>query len=184
MKLNRWTACAAAALTTTIFSLILSGCGGGGQKTHELDSRYYGDLYGVQTVPVNQETSVAVDTWIEVSWPDPNYPPPSNFTVSVEKEESPNVWGGIHTVQRDDYSKPDAGEWWFEPSNPLSTDTWYRIIVKDDSGRQAISYFQTILSDRSGISSLSKTSTKTYKPANATSSGADGAVEHLIKISK
>lgn len=187
MKLNRWAVSAVSAITTVIFMLILSGCGGGGEKTHNLDSPYRGDLYGVETQPADQETNVAVDSWIRVYWPHANYPPPATFTVSVEKEESPNQWGAIHTIQSDS-SDPTNGEWWFEPANQFSTDTWYKIIVKDDIGRTSTSYFYTVSAARSGVSGLGTTpqttTGKAYKPTNAKSIGGEGALEHVIKTGK
>ena len=188
MKLNRGTANAATAIVTISILLILAGCGGGGQKTHDVSSPYRGDLYGVETQPRDREVGIAVDSWIEVYWPHSQYPPPATFTVSVEKEESPNEWGGIHTIQKDDSSDPDNGVWWFEPAGDFSPDTCYRITVKDDAGRQSMSYFRTIATTRSAISTFSAPSpdaaAKTYKPANATSSTAAGELEHVIKTGK
>ena len=188
MKLNRCAANTTIAITTFACLLILSGCGGGGKKTQQLDSPYRGDLYGVEMQPTNQETDIALDSWIRVYWPHADYPPPAQFTVSVDKEESANVWGAIHTKMNNDATHPANGDWWFEPESNFSPNTWYRITVKDDAGRQSMFYFRTIVASRSIASSLSATSTdaaaKTYKPLNATSSTSAGALEHVIKTVK
>lgn len=176
MKLSRWTFNSACAITTIIFILFLSGCGGGGKTTQTMDSPYTGDLYGVETEPTNQETDIAVDSWIHVYWPHTDYPPPETFTVKVEKEESTNQWGAIHTVQDDKSSDSTNGSWWFAPVNNFSTDTWYRIVITDDSGRTAISYFKTTSSSKGIIDNL-----KTYKPANTNNPTGEDLIEHSIK---
>jgi|GEM_PF-1172393 len=165
----------------------LAGCGGGGAVTHSVDSPWYGDLYGVATEPHNNETGIATsraDSWIHVFWPDPHFPPPANFTVTVEKEESPDNWGGIHTTLSAANSDPAGGSWWFQPESDFSPGTWYRITISVPGVRYpAVAYFQTA-GTRAPLGALGTKPEpgKSYRPAG--SADAVGAAETVHTITR
>lgn len=187
MKTPRPAAFAAAILAALII-IAAAGCGGG-SKTQEVVTPYDGHLYGVETVPEMLDEDVPLDAWINVYWPDPSYPPPTQFTVRVEKLDGGN-WGGIHTNQLDQYSDPAGGSWWFAPVNNFSQFTWYRIVITDSLNREAIVYFKTsdwiegsLSVNRAAPGATGKAGTIGYRPAGAGGLQPTGAgtIDHLIK---
>jgi hypothetical protein len=166
----------------------LTGCGGGGSVTHDVASPWYGDLYGVATQPSDGERNIETsraDSWIHVYWPDSHHPPPANFTVTVEKEEHPDDWGGIHTTLSVADSDPDGGSWWFQAENDFSPGTWYRITISVPGMRYpAVAYFQTAGTRDGTVSALGTTPEpgKSYRPAG--SADAQGTAETVHTITK
>lgn len=179
-------AAALVALLCMVFAL--AGCGGGGAISHKVTSPWYGDLYGVETEPHDGERDIATsraESWIHVYWPNPHYPPPKNFTVTVEKEEHPDDWGGIHTTLSVADSDPRGGSWWFQPENDFSPGTWYRIVISVPGVRRpAIAYFRTAGTRDAAVSSLATKPEpgKSYRPAG--SADAQGAAETVHTITR
>lgn len=180
---------APAAAVAIAVVLLVGGCGGGGggAKTHDVRSPWDGTLAGFATEPVDEETNIAVDTWVHVFWPDENFPPPARFTFRLEKEERPGDWGGIHTVIDWETSDPEGGSWWFAPVRLLSRGTWYRIVLTDTfSGDLAYSYFQTTFSLLSTSERSVETAAadgKRYRPTGkegAAAPAGPGQIEHTI----
>ncbi len=168
--------------------VVVAVCGcGGGSVTHKVESPWYGDLYGVATEPSDGETNIETsrtDSWIHVYWPNPNYPPPADFTVSVEKEENPDDWGGIHTVLSDEDSNPTGGSWWFQPANDFSPGTWYRIVISAPSAKySAIAYFKTAGTRDTTVSNLTAKAGagSSYRPKGSGDAAGESATKHSIK---
>lgn len=171
-----------------LLAAAIAGCGGSGgsKKTHNLNSPWYGDLRGIDTEPYDEETNIATDSWIHVFWPDSNYPPPRTFTVRLEKEERPGVWGAVHTIYKSRNSDPEGGSWWFEPRSYFSYLTWYRIVVTDTGGGIYMAYFRTSATRApavlSGDDAAGEPESR-YRPAGAEDappSGEQGATQHTI----
>ncbi len=183
-----------AALAAAAALIIVFAAGCGGSKSHDIESPWDGRLYGVATSPADNDRAVPLDAWILVEWPDPNYPPPAEFTVRLEKEETPDNWGGINSTLREDFSSSVDGIWWFEPSSNFSPFTWYRIIIRDNRNREAIVYFRTsdwIEGDLSvsraapgSKSDQSKATAAGYRPLGAQKApenAGKGSVDHIIR---
>jgi hypothetical protein len=178
----------AAAFVPILYVLfVLSGCGGGGATSHTVASPWYGDLYGVATEPHDGETGIMTsraDSWIHVFWPDAHYPPPASLTVTVQKEETPDNWGGIHTVMSAADSDPEGGSWWFQPENDFSPGTWYRIVVSVPGVRfPAIAYFRTAGTRDGAVSALGTKPEpgKSYRPAGKADAAGEAETTHEIK---
>jgi hypothetical protein len=179
------------AVPTLLALLAIAGCGGGGGKTQVVTSPWYGDLYGVATQPEDGETGIAISrsvSWIHVFWPDHNYPPPPVFTMTVEKEETANNWGLIHTTKDAASSDPVGGSWWFAPESDFSPGTWYRItITVPGLTNAAVAYFQTA-GTRSGTvgapGTKSPTDGKSYRPAGNGNAVGETSATHTISRSK
>lgn len=174
-----------------LFALvIIAGCGGGGATTHVVASPWYGDLYGVATLPADGETNIEtsrIDSWIRVFWPNEDYPPPATFTMTVEKEETPDNWGAIHTTKSDADSDPEGGSWWFQPESDFSPGTWYRITISVPGVRYpAVAYFQTAGTRSSAVSSLSTKAEpgKSYRPAGKADAAGETSATHTIDRAK
>ena len=167
--------------------LVTAGCGGGvtGRKTHDVYTPYDGSVFDVATAPSDGEDNIARDSWINVFWPE--FPPPAEFTVRLEKEERPGEWGGVHTVLRHE-SQPENGDWWFAPTSLFSLNTWYRIIIRDVNTEETVTHFfyTGILLSRSESTkpSAETTAAKKYRPKGAEDAplpSEEGAVEHTIR---
>ena len=110
-----------------------------------VSSPWYGDLFGVATLPRDGETDISTDTWFNVSWPDPQYPPLAQFSVHLEVQNSQGNWTDVSIIQSDEYSDPATGIWWFQPNNILNTGTKYRIVITSPGlMHSAIAQFQTV----------------------------------------
>lgn len=180
----------AAAFIPLLYVLfVLSGCGGGA-VSHDVASPWYGDLFGVTTEPHDGETNIETsraNSWIHVFWSDSRYPPPANFTVTVEKEESPDNWGGIHTVLSAADSHPERGDWWFQPENDFSPGTWYRITISVPGVRYpAIAYFKTAGTRDGAVSALGTKPVpgKSYRPAGKADAAGQAEAVHTINRAK
>lgn len=181
----------AAAAISLLAIIVLAGCGGGGGSLNSnVTSPWNGSLSGVATEPNDGETNIAtsrIDSWIHVYWPDANFPPPPEFTVSVEKEETPGNWGGIHTRLSVSQSDPNGGSWWFQPGSDFSPHANYRIIIQASGETSVINYFQTgsSLSMSAGPSARSTSGVvKTHRPALAGDATGEDSVTHTIKVAK
>lgn len=170
--------------------ILAAGCGGGGgNKTQGITSPYRGSLAGVETQPADQETNIATDSWVRVYWPNDGLPPPALFTVRMEKEQSPDVWGAIHTVLDANSSDAFNGSWWFKPTSLFSPNTWYRVIITVDANHQVMAYFQTAPAIVGAARALDAgvNAGKKYRPAgaeNAPLTGEPGSVDHVIAARK
>ena len=175
-------------ITIAVFLALATivGCGGGGGTTHNVSSPWYGDLYGVSTEPSDGQTRVETsrtDSWIHVFWPDSHFAPPSNFTVTVEKEENPDDWGAIHTTLSNADSDPTHGSWWFQPNSDFSPNTWYRIIISVPGVQNsAVAYFQTTDVRSGTVSALSTRAPegKAFRPAGKGDATGESADTHVI----
>lgn len=177
MKISDITKAAAA----IIIVALLAGCGGGGSKSQGMTSPWNGTLRGVATLPENNDTGVPTDAWIQVSWPDERYPPPASFTVTLEKEESYERWGRVHTIYSKSDSDPRGGVWWFQPSNQLSPGIRYRITISIPKTSQLIrAYFFTGGYGHVGELQKSLAAPSTYKPVGATKAEGEPAESHTI----
>jgi hypothetical protein len=192
MKHTKLAVSSAAAIVALFVLLMVAGCGGGagsGKITNDITSPYYGAMGGVLTVPADNDMDVPKDAWIRVYWPDP-LTPPREFTVRLEKEETPGNWGGVHTTLRGDFSYPADADWWFEPTSNFSPFTWYRIVIQAPGETTVMSYFYTNdewddLSMSNSTRSLSTNQTsKSYRPAGATKGAGEGSTSHTITVSK
>lgn len=184
MKTTRIAVYAAAVIALFFALAMISGCGGG-SKRQSIITPFRGSLQGVATIPGDidvgiEDTNVPVNAWIRVYWPTDGYPPPREFTVRVEKEQSPDVWGGIHTKLSALDSDPQNGSWWFEPVSEFSPFTWYRIIIRAAGENPVYVYFKT--NDTHELSlTRSVSATKLYRPARSGSADGEDSVEHTIK---
>jgi len=187
MRSTRFALFAAAAILSLFALLTISGCGGGsgsgGKINNSVSSPWHGTLAGVATKPVDDQSNIALDSWIEVYWPDPNLEPPRSFNVRLEKEETPNNWGGVHTRLRSGDSDPTGGDWWLEPVNHFSAYTWYRIVI-EANGERAIAMFMTgkdfSRAVASATRSLEASNAKFYQPAGPTKIISEDGVTHTI----
>lgn len=176
---------AAAFVSGLLVIVALGGCGGGA-VTHVVASPWYGDLYGVATEPSDGERNIETsraDSWVHVFWPDRRYPPPASFTVTVEKEESPDDWGGIHTVLSAADSDPEGGSWWFQPENDFSPGTWYRITISVPGvTRSAVAYFRTAGTRDAAVSALATKAEpgNSYRPAGKADAQGTPETVHTI----
>lgn len=161
-------------------SAAIAGCGGG-SKTHWIYSDYNGSVRGVETAPPDNDTNVAVDTWIKVYWPYSYYAPPSRFSFTLEKETSGNTYKPVKTIEVVEDSDPYRGYWWFAPEHHLNYSTYYRITITDNSGKRYRSYFRTE-SGRSRAASAEPD--KNYRPEGAENKSPTGtpADTHMIEV--
>lgn len=182
MKTTKLAAYAAAVIPLLFALTFIAGCGGGnGTIGHTIVTPFHGALAGAATEPVDGDTNIETshtDSWIHVFWPNAGSPPPSTFTVTVEKEERPGVYGGIHTVLSLAQSDPIGGSWWFQPVNDFSPDTWYRITIKVPGEDPGYAFFQTASTlGRSGALAAPKG----YRPAGTGDAvGGESSVTHTI----
>lgn len=186
MKGTRFAAYAAIAIALLVVSMV-AGCGGGGKISNGVISPYHGSLAGMATEPSDQETNIETSrdtSWIHVYWPTDGYPPPALFTVTVEKEESADQWGGIHTTLSLSQSDPINGTWWFQPASDFSPNTWYRIIIQTEGENPVVHYFQTAgtLAMSSGLSTRSAGALKGHRPAAAGDANGEDSVTHTITV--
>lgn len=184
MKTTRIAVYAAAVIALFFALATICGCGGGGGKgnriSHGISSPYYGTLAGVATEPLDNEIGIEtsrLDSWIHVFWPDEDFPPPHSFSVMVEKEETPDHWGGIHTTYSKADSDPTGGSWWFQPESNFSPSTWYRITITVTGENPVVHYFQT-------AGNLNRSSTlstgKAYRPAGKADAVGETSAKHTI----
>lgn len=193
MKATRFAAYAAAVIAV-LAVLVVSGCGGGGgsKLNNTVTTHWYGSLDGVLTSPPNKalvdypdvyDDDVPLNAWIEVYWPI-NYDPPRQFTVSLEKEQTPGNWGGVHTRYSAVNSDPANADWWFQPTSNFSPFTSYRIIIRAQGESPVIIYFAT--GDWYDTMTLSRSAASTtkaagkYLPANPNDTSGEDAVTHTI----
>ncbi|MGI6295778.1 MAG: hypothetical protein ACOX3G_06780 [Armatimonadota bacterium] len=160
-----------------LFIGLIAGCGGGGSKSQTGESPWYGSLLGVATTPEDGDHYVPVDAWIHIYWPDSRFPPPQTFRLVLEKGESGDRWGAVHTKYSKADSDPAGGSWWFEPSSQFSPNTWYRITltIPNRPSERVVAYFYTgggYYGVQGQKSSPSDKPGKSYRPEGATS--ADG----------
>ena len=192
MKDTRLAVYAAAAIVLLFALLTVSGCGGGvggGKVSNTITTPWNGYLDGIATQPSDGETNIAtsrIDSWIHVYWPDTNFPPPPRFTVSVEKEETPGVWGGIHTKLSSSQSDPNGGSWWFQPDSDFSPFTWYRIIVSAPGETSYVAEFETgaAMNLSRSASSSSVGVQKAHRPARAGDADGESSIVHTITRGK
>jgi len=187
MKSTRFAAYAAAVIALLFALVIIGGCGGGA-KTQVVKSPWYGDLYGVATGPEDGDTAAPIDAWIRVYWPDSNYPPPATFTMTLEKEESLDNWGLVHTTLDNATSDPEGGLWWFQPVSNFSPGTWYRITISVPGfTNSAVAYFQTAGTRGAAVSSLgtkAPANGKSYRPAGSANATGETSATHTINVKK
>lgn len=188
MKSTRFAAYAAAVIPLLIALVIIGGCGGGGSTRQVVSSPWYGDLLGVATQPSDGDTGIETSraiSWIHVYWPDPNYPPPATFTMTVQKEETLGNWGAVHTVLDNATSDPAGGSWWFQPESDFSPGTGYRITITVPGLRYpAVAYFQTAGIRAGTVGSLgtkAPASVKSYRPAGKADAAGEAGATHTIK---
>jgi hypothetical protein len=190
MKHTRFAVYAAAAIVLLFALLTVSGCGGGsGALSSTVTTPWNGYMDGVATQPSDGETNIAtsrIDSWIHVYWPDANFPPPPRFTVSVEKEETPGNWGGVHTRLSISQSDPNGGSWWFQPDSDFSPYTSYRIVIEASGETTVIHYFETggTLSMSSSLSTRSASAPKAHRPAKPGDADGEDSVVHTINRAK
>lgn len=186
MKNTRIAVYAAAAIALFFALATITGCGGGGGGNHGkivngVNTRWDGSLEGVATSPVDEDIDAPLDAWINVYWQD-TFAPPREFTVTLEKEETPGKWGGVHTRLSITDSKPANADWWFQPISNFSPFTWYRITIQATGELPVFVYFETSnWYDRSLTrSSKSASSTKPYRPARSGDADGEDSVKHTI----
>ncbi|NLN75200.1 MAG: hypothetical protein GX139_02670 [Armatimonadetes bacterium] len=160
---------------------LIAGCGGGASKVQSGETPWGGSLRGVATSPVDGDMAVPTYAWIHIYWPDENYPPPNRFTMVLEKGQSGDRWGRVHTTYSKEDSSPIGGSWWYEPYNNLSPDTWYRIVLTNPDRRseRVEVYFYT--GAYYGVQPLNALSTgKSYRPEGATKAVGEPAESHTV----
>jgi len=187
MKHTRFAVYAAAAIALMFALTMIGGCGGGGSKTNTITSPWNGSLLGVETHPLDGDLDAPLDAWINVYWID-GYYPPRQFTVSLQKEQSPGNWGTVRTRLRSDYSDPLLADWWLEPVSNFSEFTWYRIIIRS-GGETVYAYFLTgdwyeDMTKSGSTKSASAAKSKSYRPAGATEGTGEGSETHTITVTK
>lgn len=167
-----------------LFAGLIAGCGGGGSKSQAGESPWNGSLRGVATSPADEDRYAPIDAWIHIYWPDSNFPPPRQFAMVLEKGESGDRWGRVHTKYSSADSDPAGGSWWFEPSNQFSPDTWYRIVltIPNRPSESVITYFYTggFLGVQPQKSSPTGLSIDKYRPSGATEASGEPADSHTI----
>jgi len=186
MKHTRFAVYSAAAIVLLFALLTVSGCGGGGGGvSNTVTSPYRGSLDGVATSPVDQDTNAPLDAWINVYWLD-TFAPPRQFTVTLEKEETPGNWGGVHTRLSAADSNPANADWWFQPTSDFSPYTWYRIVIRATGEPTVYVYFETSEGYVSSFtrSTGSASTAKPYRPAGATNATGEDSVMHTITRTK
>ncbi len=184
MKRTGFALYAATAILALFALLLISGCGGG-SKTNGINSPWNGSLDGVETSPFDEETDVPRDAWIHVYWPHDGYPPPRQFTVSLQKEETPGNWGAVSTRLSSTDSDPVNGSWWLEPVSQFSPFTWYRIIIRETGEIPVYVEFLTgdwfeNLSVSAPAKGLTAKAAKSYRPAGAVTGTGEASLEHTI----
>lgn len=184
MKHTRFAVIAAAAILLLVIVMV-AGCGGGGAKTNSITSPYHGDLDGVETSPVDEDTDVPLDAWIRVYWPHDGYPPPREFTVTLQKEQS-DSWGTVKTRLSTADSDPINGSWWFDPVSDFSPYTWYRIVIRATGEPTEYAYFLTGDWYEMSMTKSTKSASpaKTYRPAGAVDLSGEGSETHTITVTK
>ena len=188
MKHTKIAAYAAAAIALMFALLMVGGCGGG-SKTTSITSPWNGTLAGVETIPADEEVDIPLDAYINVYWPHDGQAPPREFTVTLQKEQSPDKWGTVKTRLRSEYSDPINGDWYLEPVSTFSPFTWYRIIIRSTGETPVYAYFLTgdwyeDLSKSSSTRSTSAVKSKSYRPAGATEGTGEGSDTHTITVTK
>ena len=150
---------------------VMSGCGGG-QKTYDINTDYAGSIYGVYTQPADGDTGISTGVDVIVSWPDPYFLPPTQFTFKMEEETSSGGWTGVYTVLREEVSGTGVRTWKFVPTNYLTSNTWHRVVLTDDIGRKDTIMFRTVAAYGAASESIGKTA----------ASGDKGSITHSVKV--
>ena len=103
--------------------------------------------------------------------------------MTVEKEENPDDWGGIHTILSAADSDPAGGSWWFQPENDFSPGTWYRITISVPGvTHSAVAYFRTAGTRDAAVSALAMKAEpgKSYRPAGNADAAGEAETLHTI----
>lgn len=163
------------AVTTTVLTLLFAGCGGGGKDTHDISTQWSGSIYGVYVRPYDGETDIPTSAAIKVSWPDPSYRPPTDFTFDLDVEDTPGHFEDVNTREMTDYSDPSSNYWWFEPTTALEPGKWYKLTLNDGQERENVVFFRTsdTLAMASGTRAMS--AMESYRPGVEKSSAARSA---------